>query len=118
MRGPPAPRGSPHHGAGRDARRGTASGHQGEGHPQPVWRGAGHLEVSASVEVRKMKGEKSWRETTSEPKSGPWSDKGLQVRLTGNGHSERIKKSTYIHVAIRNPNSKHNWREGDNRNRN
>lgn len=95
MRGPPAPRGSPPRGAGTDARRDTASGRPGEGHPQPAWRGAGRPEVSASAEVREMKEKKSWRETTSELKSGPWSDRSLQGCLTGNGHSERIKKRKY-----------------------
>ncbi len=110
MRGPPAPRGSPPHGAGTDARRDTASGRPGEGHPQPAWRGAGQLEVSASAEVRKMKEKKSWKETTSELTSGPWSDRSLHRYLTGNGHSEIIKKSTYTVITVNSTtNLKHHY---------
>lgn len=99
-REPPAPRGSPPRGAGTDARRDTASGRPAGGHPRPAWRGAGRLEVSASAQVRKMKEKKSWRERTSEPKSGAWSDRSPQVCLTGNGHSEKIRKRTNYHIKF------------------
>lgn len=93
MRGLHAPRGSPPHHAGTDAWRDTASGHQAEGHPQPAWQRAGWLEVSASAEVGGMKEKRSWRETTSEPKSEPWSDRSPEGCPNGNVHSGRTKKT-------------------------
>lgn len=89
--------GSLPHCEGMHARRDTASGRPGEGHPQPAWRGAGWLVVSAFARVGTMKEMRSWREVISELKSGNWSDKGLQGCQTGNGHSGKHKHTVQRH---------------------
>lgn len=88
-RGLHAPRDSPSQRAGPDAWRDTASGPQAEGRPQPAWRGAAWPEVSAAAQVGETTEERSWRETTSEPKPGAWSDRSPERRRPGTARSEK-----------------------------